>query len=94
MQLNFEVGAAERHTIGFSFDKVMGGTTVEVDGVRLKDEVTMTSKGQLRSYSFTVGTQEQHAVRIDKQTPGLFGAYRPQSLRAYVDGVLVAEGAA
>ena len=42
----------------------------------------------------TVGTQEQHAVRIEKHRKQLFGALQPQQVYAFVDGQLVAQGVA
>lgn len=46
-----------------------------------------------KTYRFPVGKDEVHQVQIDKIRPLALAGVRRQQVKAYVDGVLVAEGA-
>jgi hypothetical protein len=94
MRLRFEVGGQERHEVVFSFDKFWGKLTITVDGVLVVGTVRIVSVSLVKTYEFDVGTAERHRVRIDKERKLLFAGLRPQLVRAYVDGQLVAEGVA
>lgn len=94
MQLTFDVGSAERHQVLFAFDKTWGRLTITVDGVSVVDEVRLASLSLTKVYEFTVGTNEQHVVRIEKKRALFLAGFRPQPVTAYVDGVAVAHGTA
>lgn len=47
-----------------------------------------------KTYCFSVGEDEVHQVQIDKVRPVALAGFRRQQVNAYVDGELVAEGAA
>ncbi|AEV81400.1 hypothetical protein ACWT_0388 [Actinoplanes sp. SE50] len=94
VRMTFEVGVTERHVVEFYFSKFWGGVKITVDGVVALRTVQLLSFSVVKRYNLTVGTSEQHAVTIEKRRALLFSAFRQQPVRAYVDGTLVAEGAA
>ena len=94
MQMTFEVGVDEKHTVFFSFDKFWGGLTIAVDGNSVVNTTQMFGLNLVSSWSFPVGTTEVHTVQIDKHRAVAFAGFRPQPVYAYVDGVLVAQGVA
>lgn len=89
--LTFPVGQREIHRVSFRFDQTWGWVTIEVDGVVVVKTLVTVSVGLVRTYDLTVGTDEVHHVRIEKTRPLFYSFARPQPLRAFVDGVLVAE---
>ena len=94
MRMAFDVGVNERHRVEFTFLKAWGWLTISVDGRRVRTTLIWLADPLVRSYDLTVGTQEQHAVRIEKHRKQLFGAFQPQQVYAFVDGQLVAQGVA
>jgi hypothetical protein len=92
MNLVFDVGNAEQHHVEFNFNRFWGGLSIKVDGVTVVRQFRMYSFHLEKSYQFLVGDQEKHAVRIVKYRDGYYAGFRPQQVRAYVDGQLVAEG--
>jgi hypothetical protein len=94
VQLTFDVGETERHQVAFAFNKFWGGLSIKVDGVDVVKTVRLMSIDLIKRYDFVVGTNEQHQVRIEKHRKALLAGFRPQSVYAYVDGYLVAEGVA
>lgn len=94
MQLPFTVGDHERHQVVFSFDKMWGHLSITVDGMEVTRDFRMFSLSLKKVYELVVGQQERHLVRIEKSRALLFAGFRPQPVRAFVDGRLVAEGVA
>ena len=94
MQMTFEVGVNEKHTVFFSFDKFWGGLTITVDGNSVVSTTQIVSMNLVSSWQFSVGVNEVHHVQIDKHRELLFAGFRPQPVYAYVDGVVVAQGVA
>jgi hypothetical protein len=94
MRLELDVGQHERHHVVFSFNKVWGNLAITVDGSPVVRELRMFSLSLTRTYRFTVGVDEAHQVRIEKDRALLLAGVRRQPVRAYVDDVLAAEGAA
>ncbi|MEU7923454.1 hypothetical protein ACGFIP_27815 [Micromonospora zamorensis] len=94
MKLNFDVGVHERHEVTFSFNKFWGGLSILVDGRPVHQELRVLSVDLVKRYEFTVGQDERHAVLIEKERKLFLAGFRPQRVRAYVDGRLVAEGSA
>jgi len=94
MVMTFEVGATEKHTVMFSFDKFWGGLTITVDGNSVVSTTQMFSMNLVSSWQFPVGVSEVHHVQIDKHRELMFAGFRPQPVYAYVDGVVVAQGVA
>ncbi|MEU8183568.1 hypothetical protein AB0B85_17015 [Micromonospora sp. NPDC049044] len=94
MKLTFDVGVQERHEVSFSFDKFFGRLAILVDGHPVHQELRVMSVDLVKRYDFPVGQHERHAVRIEKERKLLFAGFRPQRVRAYVDGRLVAEQSA
>ncbi len=94
MWMSFDVGAGERHQVQFAFDKFWGGLTISVDGVNVVKRRQYFSLRLVKTYEFTVGVHERHAVRIDKHRKLFLAGVRPQPVFAYVDGQLVAQAVA
>ncbi|MGO3146075.1 MAG: hypothetical protein ACTIJ6_00185 [Leucobacter sp.] len=94
MIMRFVVGTQEQHTVDVSFDKFWGRLSITVDGQSVIDTVRFTSLNTIKTWTFEVGVNEQHAVQIDKHRTVLFAGFRPQPVYAYVDGALVAQASA
>lgn len=94
MKLDFEVGQQERHQVVFVFDKFWGGLSISVDGQKVVQDRRMYSVSTVKTYELEVGDQEKHQVRIDQHRKLFAAGFRPQPVKAYVDGELVAEGVA
>jgi len=89
--LNFAVGRDEKHIVNFKFDQVAGWTTITVDGVLILKELSLVSFELMKPYQFWVGQHEVHAVRIERHRPLFLAFARPQPLKAFVDGILIAD---
>ena len=88
--LQFTVGQSETHQISYRWDQVWGWLTVTVDGALVAKSLVTLSFRLVRVTEFEVGTDEKHAVRIEKRRR-LVGAFaQPQPITAYVDGNIVA----
>lgn len=94
MELEFEVGHREKHHVAFSFNKFWGNLAISVDGSPVVRDLRVYSITLTKSYSFRVGANEAHDVRIEKDRALLLAGARRQPVRAYVDDVLTAEGVA
>ena len=94
VRMSFDVGATERHQVVFSFNKFWGYLSITVDNTNIVRTIRVASLDLVKRYEFVVGTNEQHHVRIEKHRQQLFAAFRPQSVYAYVDTQLVAQGVA
>ena len=94
MELAFDVGREEAHHVMFRFNKFWGGLSISVDGRPMVRTLRMFSVNTTKTYRFSVGVAEVHQVQIDKIRAAVFAGFRRQQVNAYVDGVLVAEGAA
>ena len=92
--MTFDVGVDEKHRVRFSFNKVWGNLSITVDGVNIVRTIRIGSIHLVKHWDFEVGSQERHAVRIEKHRQRLFAGFRPQPVYAYVDGQLVAQGVA
>ncbi|MFF9563540.1 hypothetical protein ACF1AJ_09365 [Leifsonia sp. NPDC014704] len=89
--LSFTVGQDEKHVVDFAFDQMWGWLTIAVDRAVIIKKFITFSLHLRRTFEFTVGNVERHAIRIEKSRP-LFASFaRPQPTRAFCDGVLVAE---
>jgi hypothetical protein len=89
--LSFTVGEREKHTVVYQFDQFWGWLTITVDGVlTVKSLVTLTFR-LVSTFTFDVGITEVHAVRIEKHRALYRSFAKPQPIRAFVDGSLVAE---
>lgn len=89
--LEFTVGEREKHSVVFVFDQMWGWLTISVDETLiLKKFITFSFKLR-RVFEFPVGANERHTVRIEKTRPLFVAFARPQPIRAFCDGSLVAE---
>jgi hypothetical protein len=87
----FEVGDAEKHLVGFSYDQFWGGLGITVDGISALRTIRMFSVSMVKTYEFVIGIEEKHTVRFDKTRKLFFAGFRPQIVRAFVDGRQVAQ---
>jgi hypothetical protein len=93
MVLSFVVGAYEPHTVAFSFDKFWGKLAITVDSMSVVRETQIFSINAVNIWEFWVGFDEKHLVRIEKHRKVFFAGFRPQTIYAFVDDVLVAQHA-
>jgi len=84
---SFEVGKSERHLVHFSFDRLLGGLKVTVDGVPTIRDLRTVSLSLVKEYQFRVGANEVHEVSIRKERKLIFAGFRPHICRVFVDGV-------
>jgi len=78
----------------FRFDTFWGNLSITVDGRPVVQDLRLFSVELMKTYRFSVGAEELHEVRIEKDRHALLAGARPQPVRAYVDDVLTAEGVA
>jgi hypothetical protein len=88
---DFEVGQREKHRVGFYYSQFWGNVRISVDGEVKRTDLRIFSLSLVKSYRFTVGTTELHEVQIDKNRALFFAGFRPQIVRAFVDGQIVAQ---
>lgn len=89
--LRFTVGDREKHDVVYTFDQVWGWLTVSVDGrIIVKRFVTVTFRLS-SAIEVEVGEKERHTVLIEKTRPLMFAFANPQPIRAFSDGVLIAQ---
>jgi hypothetical protein len=89
--LAFTVGERETHTVVYTFDQMWGWLTISVDGKLIVKKFITYSFQLTRVFEFEVGQHERHIVRIEKTRPLFFAGVNPQPIRAFCDGVQVAE---
>jgi hypothetical protein len=89
--LTFTVGDQEKHTVVFMFDQMWGWLTISVDDVMIVKGLVTLSFRLVTAFDFRVGQDEVHAVRIEKHRPLVASFARPQPIKGFVDGVLIAE---
>lgn len=89
MQFSFMVGVQEQHQIDFSFDQFVGNLEIRVDGQPVVKDFRMLSLKLTKRYEFTVGTDEQHQITIEKKRKLFLAGLRPQQFRVFIDGQLV-----
>jgi hypothetical protein len=77
MKFSSLVGVQEQHQIDFSFDQFWGNLEIRVDGQPLVKDFRMLSLKLTKRYEFTVGTQEQHQIAIEKKRKLLLAGFRP-----------------
>ncbi len=94
MKLRFVVGQAEPHDLTFRFNKFWGNLSIAVDGDVVRRDFRLFSVRLVKRYELSVGNAERHQVVIEKHRELVLAGLRPQPVRAFVDGQLVAEGIA
>lgn len=94
LELAFSVGHDEVHRVVFRFNKFWGNLSITVDERPVVRDVRMFSVRLTKTYRFSVGTNELHEVRIEKDRKALLAGGRSQPVRAFVDDVLIAKGVA
>ena len=88
---DFEVGQHERHRVGFYYNQFWGNLRISVDGEVKRTDLRIFSLSLVKSYRFTVGTTELHEIQIDKTRALFLAGFRPQVVRAFVDGQFAAQ---
>jgi hypothetical protein len=91
MDLTFEVGEHERHSVQYHFNQSTGFGKISVDGKIVKRIFQMLSMSTISSCKFTVGKDEIHNVEIQRERKRAFGGFLPQIYRVLVDGKVTLE---
>jgi hypothetical protein len=93
IDFTFDVGATEKHRVGFHWGQLFGKVRITVDSVEVIQQNRPVSLGPsaTRKFEFSVGEAEVHEVLIEKISPRFLGGARKQRCRAFVDGELVGE---
>jgi hypothetical protein len=85
LEFQFEVGEAERHEVGFRFNRSLGPLTISVDDEPVVRKFKIFSASTTERYELSVGETERHDVVIEKRRRGFFAGFSPQECVAYVD---------
>jgi hypothetical protein len=91
MQFSFEVGEHEKHLVSLDFNQMIGNLRIYVDNQAVVNELRLFSLSLTKTYEFFVGTNERHAVKIEKRRKLFLAGLRPQKYSVYVDGRLIRE---
>lgn len=73
MKFTFVIGETEKHRIEYSFNQLAGRLVVKVNEQPVRRSVRLFNEPTFEVHDFTVGEQERHHVRIEKQRKQLFG---------------------
>ena len=85
MKFSLEIGEAEKHTIEYEFNQLLGTLTIKVNEKPVKKHVRLFDEPVKELHVFVVGNQEKMAVKIEKERKLLFG----QRNRVFVNDRLV-----
>jgi hypothetical protein len=89
MTFAFQVGDREKHAVSFHFNQLWGNLKISVDQKPLIKDFRIVSLKLIKSYEFSVGAEERHSVKIEKERKLFFAGFRKQRYRVFVDGALV-----
>ena len=87
IEFDFPVGNQEQHTVRFRLDQASGQLTIDVDGNYIVNETQQFSLSMVKQYRFSVGTEEQHAVILEKRREMLMTGSKPFTFRVWIDEV-------
>jgi hypothetical protein len=85
MKFSLEVGEAEKHTVEYEFNQLLGTLTIKVNNKPVKKHMRLFDEPVKELHVFVIGTQEKVAVKIEKERKLLFG----QRNRVFVNDRLV-----
>lgn len=93
MKFALEIGEKEKSKVELSRNWFTGAMQILVDGntVVYKSPFSLSTHFSFRlkrHYEFDVGGAEKHKVRLEKERPPLWAAFRAQIYRVFVDGQL------
>jgi hypothetical protein len=91
MDLTFEVGEREKHSVRYHFNQSSGFGSVSVDGETVKRIFQMLALSTTVHCKFSVGMEEIHHVDIQRVRKRALGGFLPQTYRVIVDGKLLVE---
>jgi hypothetical protein len=86
LDFDFEVGESERHNVAFRFDQLWGPLQISVDGEPVIKRLEIFKLRRTGRYEFSVGSAEQHQVRIEKTRKAVMGGFQGQECVTFVDG--------
>jgi hypothetical protein len=89
LDVTFDVGDRERHSVRFTYNLIVGVGRIRVDGVLTQRIFPVISLSRSRRFPFSVGDHEFHDVEIEKVRNWLWvalGLGGRQFLRVFVDG--------
>lgn len=81
MKFSIEIGHNEKHLIEFSFNQLLGRSTMRVDGQEVFRKGRWFSEPRAEHYDFEIGQFEPVRVRIEKERKHLFGS----KYRVFID---------
>ena len=89
MELDFEVGKDEQHTVQFIHDLFWGSLKVYVDGLQIPVEgLPMFSVQPYFVRAFFIGDKEKHEVRVQLIRPAMFAGFRKDwTYKTFIDGI-------
>lgn len=85
MKFSLEIGDAEKHTIDYEFNQLLGTLTIKVNDKPVKKHCRVFDEPVKELHVFVVGAQEKYSVKIEKERKLLFG----QKNRVFVNDRLV-----
>lgn len=85
LEFHFEVGDAERHEVGFHFNRTWGPLRISVDDQPVIKKFRIFWPSRTERFELTVGQSEHHDVVIEKRRSRFMGGFSPQQCVAYVD---------
>jgi len=85
MKFSLEIGEAEKHTVEYEFNQLLGTLTIKVNDKPVKKHVRFFDEPVKELHVFVVGNQEKFSVKIEKERKLLFG----QRNRVFVNDRLV-----
>jgi hypothetical protein len=85
MKFSLEIGEAEKHTIDYQFNQLLGVLTIKVNEKPVKRHVRLFDEPIKELHVFVVGVREKLAVKIEKERKLLYG----QKNRVFVNDRLI-----
>ena len=85
MKFSLEIGDAEKHTLKYEFNQLLGTLTITVNNEPIKKQRRLFDEPLKELHTFAVGMKEKLAVKIEKERKLLFG----QKNRVFVNDRLV-----
>jgi hypothetical protein len=74
MKISIEAGTNEKHHIEFTFNQLLGRSTLSVDGQEVFRKARWFSEPIKDRYEFEIGQFEPVRVRIEKQRTDMFAS--------------------
>jgi hypothetical protein len=83
--IEFDFPVAGTHKVALRLDQGNGQLTINVDGEYIVNETQQFSLSMSKQFRFNVGTDQPHAVIIEKRREMLMMGNRPYTWRIWID---------